>query len=62
MLISSANLLPDDIAAFLRLAVLCIISAAAAMWVSGWFQAVVATGVRRSGAQGAGPTDRQPAA
>ena len=43
MLISSANLLPDDIAAFLRLAVLCIISAAAAMWVSGWFQAVVAT-------------------
>ena len=43
MLISSANLLPDDVAAFLRLAVLCLISAGVAMWVSGWFQAVVAT-------------------
>ena len=43
MLISSANLLPDDVAAFLRLAVLCVISAGVAMWVSGWFQAVVAT-------------------
>jgi Zn-dependent protease len=43
VLISSANLLPDDIAAFLRLAVLCVISAGVAMWVSGWFQAVVAT-------------------
>ncbi len=43
MLISSANLLPDDVAAFLRLAVLCFISAGVAMWVSGWFQAVVAT-------------------
>ena len=42
MLISSVNLLPD-VAAFLRLAVLCAISAAAAMWVSGWFQAVMAT-------------------
>ena len=43
MLISSANLLPDDVAAFLRLAVLCLVSAGVAMWVSGWFQAVVAT-------------------
>ncbi len=43
MLISSANLLPDDIAAFIRLAVLCLISASVAMWVSGWFQAIVAT-------------------
>ena len=43
MLISSANLLPDDVAAFIRLAVLCAISAAVAIWVSGWFQAVAAT-------------------
>ena len=43
MLISSANLLPDDVAAFIRLAALCAISAGAAMWVSGWFQAVAAT-------------------
>lgn len=43
MLISSANLLPDDVPAFIRLAVLCIVSAGVAMWVSGWFQAIVAT-------------------
>ena len=43
MLISSANLLPDDVAAFIRLAVLCAISAAVAIWVNGWFQAVAAT-------------------
>ncbi|MDE0205018.1 MAG: hypothetical protein OXP66_03165 [Candidatus Tectomicrobia bacterium] len=43
MLISSANLLPDDVAAFIRLAVLCAISAGVAMWVSGWFQALAAT-------------------
>ncbi len=43
MLISSANLLPDDIAAFVRLMVLCAISSAVALWVSGWFQALAAT-------------------
>ena len=43
MLISSANLLPDDVPAFIRLAVLCAISAGVAIWVSGWFQAIVAT-------------------
>ncbi len=43
MLISSANLLPDDFPAFIRLAVLCLLSAGVAMWVSGWFQAIVAT-------------------
>ena len=43
MLISSANLIPDDIPAFVRLAVLCVLSAGVAMWVSGWFQAIVAT-------------------
>ena len=43
MLISSANLLPADIGAFVRLAVLCAISGAVAIWVSGWFQALVAT-------------------
>ena len=43
MLISSANLLPDDVPAFIRLAVLCAISAGVAIWVSGWFQSVAAT-------------------
>ena len=43
MLISSANLLPDDIAAFIRLAVLCALSAGVAAWINGWFQAVAAT-------------------
>ena len=43
MLISSVSLLPDDVAAFIRLAVLCILAAAAALWVNGWFQAVAAT-------------------
>lgn len=43
MLISSVSLLPDDVAAFVRLAVLCILAAAAATWVNGWFQAVAAT-------------------
>lgn len=43
MLISSANLLPDDIGAFVRLAVLCAIAAAFATGVGGWFQALVAT-------------------
>ena len=43
MLISSANLLPDDAAAFIRLAVLCAMSAAVAIWVNGWFQALAAT-------------------
>ena len=43
MLISSANLLPDDLPAFIRLAALCAISAGVALWVSGWFQAVAAT-------------------
>lgn len=42
MLISSVSLLPDDVAAFIRLAVLCILAAAAATWVNGWFQAVAA--------------------
>ena len=43
MLISSANLLPDDVAAFIRLAVLCAISAGVTMWVSAWFQALAAS-------------------
>ena len=43
MLISSANLLPDDIGAFVRLVVLCAFSGAVAIWVNGWFQALVAT-------------------
>ena len=43
MLISSANLLPDDVGAFIRLAVLCAIAAAVAVGVNGWFQALVAT-------------------
>lgn len=43
MLISSANLLPDDIGAFIRLATLCAIAAAAAIGVNGWFQALAAT-------------------
>ena len=43
MLISSANLLPEDIGAFVRLAVLCAFSGAVAIWVNGWFQALVAT-------------------
>ena len=43
MLISSVTLLPHDVAAFIRLAVLCILAAAAATWLNGWFQAVVAT-------------------
>ena len=43
MLISSANLLPDDVGAFIRLAVLCLISAGVAIWVNGWFQALLAT-------------------
>ena len=43
MLISSVSLLPDDVAAFIRLAVLCILAAAAALWVNGWFQAIAAT-------------------
>lgn len=43
MLISSANLLPDDLAAFVRLTVLCAISAAVAISVNGWFQALLAT-------------------
>ena len=43
MLISSANLLPDDIGAFVRLVVLCALSGAGAIWVNGWFQALVAT-------------------
>ena len=43
MLISSANLLPDDVPAFIRLAVLCALSAGVAIWVSGWFQAMAAT-------------------
>ena len=43
MLISSANLFPDDMAAFVRLTVLCAISAAVAIGVNGWFQALLAT-------------------
>ena len=43
MLISSANLLPEDIGAFVRLAVLCAFSGAVAICVNGWFQALVAT-------------------
>lgn len=43
MLISSANLLPEDIGAFVRLVVLCAFSGAVAIWVNGWFQALVAT-------------------
>ena len=43
MLISSANLLPDDIGAFIRLAALCAISAGVAIGVNGWFQALAAT-------------------
>ena len=43
MLIASANLLPEDIGAFVRLAVLCAFSGAVAIWVNGWFQALVAT-------------------
>ena len=43
MLISSANLLPDDIAGFIRLAALCAFSAAATFWVAGTFQAIAAT-------------------
>ena len=43
MLISSANLLPDDVDAFIRLAVLCAISAIVAIGVNGWFQALLAT-------------------
>ena len=43
MLISSANLLPEDIGAFVRLVVLCAFSGAFAIWVNGWFQALVAT-------------------
>lgn len=42
-MISSANLLPDDVPAFIRLAVLCALSAGVAIWVSGWFQAMAAT-------------------
>ena len=43
MLISSANLLPDDVGAFVRLAVLCAIAAVFAISVNGWFQALIAT-------------------
>jgi Zn-dependent protease len=43
MLISSIILLPDDVGAFIRLAVLCAIAAFCAIWVNGWFQAVLAT-------------------
>ncbi len=43
MLISSASLLPDDLGLFLRLAVLCALSAIFAGVVNGWFQAVAAT-------------------
>lgn len=43
MLISSANLLPDDVGALIRLATLCAISAAVAIGVNGWFQALAAT-------------------
>ena len=43
MLISSINLLPDDVGIFIRLAALCLLSAAAATGVSGWFQALAAT-------------------
>ena len=43
MLISSVNLLPDEIGIFLRLAVLCALSAVVAVVVHGWFQALVAT-------------------
>ena len=42
MLISSFNLLPDDAGVFIRLAALCVISAALATGVGGWFQAVAA--------------------
>ena len=43
MLISSANLLPDDLGAFIRLAVLCAAAAVVAIGVNGWFQALLAT-------------------
>lgn len=43
MLISSANLLLDDTGAFVRLTVLCAISAAVAISVNGWFQGLLAT-------------------
>ena len=43
MLVSSVNLLPDDVGAFIRLAVLCAFSGAVAVGVNGWFQALVAT-------------------
>ena len=43
MLISSVNLLPDEIGIFLRLAVLCALSGVVAVVVHGWFQALVAT-------------------
>ncbi len=43
MLISSVNLLPGDIAAFIRLAALCLFAGAVATWAGGWFQAVAAT-------------------
>ena len=43
MLISSVNLLPDDVGAFIRLAALCAIAAAVAIGVNGWFQALSAT-------------------
>ena len=43
MLISSVILLPDDVGAFFRLAVLCAIASVLAVWVNGWFQALLAT-------------------
>ena len=43
MLISSIGLLPDAVGLFIRLAVLCVLAAAAALVAHGWFQALAAT-------------------
>lgn len=43
MLISSISLLPDAAGLFIRLGVLCVLSAAAAIVVHSWFQALAAT-------------------
>lgn len=43
MLISSFSLLPDAAGLFIRLAVLCVLSAAVSIVVHGWFQALAAT-------------------
>ena len=62
MLISSANLLPEDIGAFVRLAVLCAFSGAVAIWVNGWFQALVATALGDPAPRAQGRSLRQSAA